>query len=83
MSHNDGRFLSLPGLAGLPEEVKVGALLDGSPIERVIDEQGRDIDRDVTLETQRWIRPELIGGRIVLTAAHKDGRHFLRKKHDV
>jgi hypothetical protein len=83
LARNDGRFLSLPGLAGMPEEVSVGRLLDETAIERVVDESDRDLDRATTLETQRWIRPELVRGRIVLTVAEKDGRHFLRKKHDV
>jgi len=66
MSGEDGRFISLHGIRTQPESVTVAALLGSTPIDRVLDPQGRVLAPDVVIETRRWVRPELRGGRIVL-----------------
>jgi hypothetical protein len=63
---DDGRFISLSGTRDLEGILTVTEILRDSPIERVVDEQGRELGGDERVDTFGWVRPDLVGGAIVL-----------------
>ncbi len=82
MTDNDGRFLSLPGAFSLADEVSIGELLDRTPIDRVVDEEGNELPRATRIVTNRWVRPDLVQGQAVLRVAKRADGYVIRKRHD-
>ncbi len=69
---NDGRFIGLPGIREIRGVVRAGEILRGTPIERVVAENGEVLGDAETVDTLDWIRPVLRDGAIVLTVLRED-----------
>lgn len=63
---DDGRYISLPGTRELDGVLSVAELLRRSPIERIVDDEGRGLGADEWVDTGGWVRPDRVGGAIVL-----------------
>ncbi len=81
MDGNDGRFISLRGIRLAKPTMTVGALKSLTPIERVMDPAGHQLETDDTIKTNRWVRPVLKKNQIVLTVDRngQDGSYFIKK----
>lgn len=66
LSGDDGLFITLPGLAGLPYRATVEDLLASVPIDDVRDPGGRRPGPGELIELGDWVRPVLLQGRAVL-----------------
>ncbi|OBJ55052.1 hypothetical protein [Mycobacterium sp. 1423905.2] len=66
LSGNDGLFITLPGLEGLPREMTVDDLYAHSAIDHARDGQHREPRFGEVIELGDWVRPVLLGGRVVL-----------------
>ncbi|MPZ98761.1 MAG: hypothetical protein GEU80_05360 [Dehalococcoidia bacterium] len=73
----DGRFVWLRGLRDLGGRVTAGQIRAATPIERILNEDGEELDRDDQVETFDWIRPRVEEGEPVLrTARSKEERRL-------
>jgi hypothetical protein len=70
---DDGRFIDLPGIRDQGGRTTVGALLDRTGIDRVVDETGESLAPSTELDTRDWIRPDLCKGEAVLRLRRVDG----------
>jgi len=85
MSGDDGRFISLAGIREVARQTTAGCILEGTPVERVVDQDGRSLDATDRIDTQNWVRPDLKNGKIVLQVQRLsggDGYRIERKKKD-
>lgn len=83
-SGNDGRFISLPGTRELDGVLTVRELLGRSPIQKVVGDDGELLGLDVEVDTCGWVRPDLVGGEVVLRARRQErGPRYVvvRDKH--
>jgi len=82
LSGDDGRFISLPGTRELAGVLPVAEILGRSPIDKVVDDDGRALGEHVRVDTRGWVRPDLSGGEIVLRTQRFDGGWaVVRDKH--
>ena len=72
-SGNDGRYIDLPGLRDLPERV---SLREFERLGIAVEHRGgRAPVPDDVYETLGWVRPNLVGGRPVLSVTWSEERH--------
>ncbi len=70
---NDGRFIGLPGIREIKGVLGAGEIVRGTPIEKVIAENGEVIGDAEMVDTLDWIRPVLRDGAIVLSVLKEVG----------
>jgi hypothetical protein len=53
-----------------------------TPVESIVDEDGRELDAAATIATNKWVRPELRQHRIVLRAKKNGqaGSYLIKKQ---
>ena len=76
-SGNGGRYVDLRGIRNMKGLVTVGAILAGTAITAVVDEGGRPVDGAELIDSQDWIKPNVISGSPVLRIRRRsngDGR---------
>jgi hypothetical protein len=71
---DDGRFIGLRGIRDLRGVLPVRAVLEGSAVAAVVDEDGAALEGDAPVDTLGWVRPALRGGRPVLVVRREEGR---------
>ncbi len=77
LSGDDGRFISLPGTRELHGVLLVGEILRRSPIRKVVGDDGQSLAEDVEIDTGGWVRPDLVGGEVVLrTRLNEPGNRY-------
>jgi hypothetical protein len=69
----DGRFIGLPGIRDIKGVVQVSEIYRKTPITRVITAEGDLLGNAEKINTLDWVRPDLIGGAIVLTVLKEEG----------
>lgn len=69
----DGRYIALRGIRELRGVLRVDEILAGSGVERVVDEEGRDLERDARVDTRDWVRPWLREGRPTFVVRAEEG----------
>lgn len=65
-SGEDGRFIELEGIRAVGGRATVAEVLEKTGVQEVRSSDGRVLEPATWLETRDWIRPNLVGGRIVL-----------------
>jgi hypothetical protein len=82
MDGDDGRFISLPGIRECVSEMTVSEIKAQTPVESIVDEDGRELDAAATIATNKWVRPELRQHRIVLRAKKNGqaGSYLIKKQ---
>ncbi|MFH1033962.1 MAG: hypothetical protein V1806_05590 [Pseudomonadota bacterium] len=83
-TQDDGRYIGLTGIRQIRGVQSVEAILAQAPIAAVISEQGQELDREESVDTEDWVRPSLRQGRIVLLV-ERDGQRWRpldKKKKD-
>lgn len=79
---DDGRFIALPGARQIAGTRTVRELAASLGIDAVIDSDGTELGSDETVDTLGWVRPDLRGGRVLLTVErHAHGCSVVRRKH--
>jgi len=73
-SGEDGRFISLRGIRELEGVQTVSTIVDRTGIDAVLEGGVEPLAGDVEIDTRGWLRPDLRGGRVVLTVRREDGR---------
>jgi hypothetical protein len=82
LSGDDGRFISLPGTRELDGVLTVAEILGQGAIDQVVDDTGRALEKHERVDTRGWVRPDLVGGRVVLRSQRdRDGYVVVRDKH--
>jgi hypothetical protein len=71
-SGNGGRYTQLRGIAEMKGLVTVGAILSGTAITAVVDEEGQAVGPLETIDTQDWVKPSVICGKPVLRIKLQD-----------
>jgi hypothetical protein len=70
---NDGRFIGLDGIREITGTLTVGEIIRRTPIEKIIEENGKALGGGESIETLEWIRPVLREGAIVLVVLKEEG----------
>jgi hypothetical protein len=65
-SGNGGRYVHLQGIREIKGLVTVSSILKDTGITAVVDEGGRPVGGGETVDSQDWIKPNVIGGNPVL-----------------
>lgn len=66
---NDGRYVDLPGIREVCDELSVADLLDRTGITAVVDAaSGEALPANVSIDVGGWVRPRLVRGHPVLAA---------------
>lgn len=69
---NDGRYVDLPGIREVSDEIRVSDLLDRTGITAVVNaESGEALPGRVKIDVGEWVRPRLVQGRPMLAATRK------------
>lgn len=80
-TEDDGRFIALPGARQIAGALTVRELLARLRIDAVVDPRGEALGLDETIDTRGWVRPDLRGGRVLLTVEREgQGWSVVRKK---
>ena len=82
MDGNDGRLIAHRGIRDARDEMTVGELLSNTAVDVVVDDQGVELGREVLIETNNWVRPDLKENRAVLNVC-KSGEssvYIVKKK---
>jgi tRNA(Ile2) C34 agmatinyltransferase TiaS len=81
MDGSDGRFISLVGIRDTAPAMTVAELCDRTPITAVVDETGRGLGDSDVVQTNNWVRPDLVDKKIVLKVrSNKEtGGYFIKK----
>ena len=74
-SGNEGRYVQLRGIKDIKGLVTVKKLLQATDIAAVIDEIGKPVDSEEIIDSQDWIKPNVIGGRPILRIRLKDSEN--------
>jgi len=86
-SGSGGRYVELRGIRKIKGLVTVGSILADTAIAAVVDENGRPVDGGELVDSQDWIKPNVIGGSPVLRIRQRsngDGRRVwvtIEQKH--
>ena len=70
---NDGRYIELGSIRALVDVVSVGEILSAG-VDEVRTGTGSTLDSEEEVETLNWVRPDLRGGRAVMTV-ERSGSH--------
>lgn len=71
-SGNGGRYVQLRGIRNIKGPVTVGSILADTGIIAVIDEGGEPVARSEVIDSQDWIKPNVINGKPVLRIRLRD-----------
>ncbi len=63
---NDGRYVDLPGIRGVWGVISVQRLFEQTAVSAIVDTEGRPLAEGEQIDSQDWIRPNLIGGAPVM-----------------
>lgn len=63
---NDGRFIAHNAIREVEDILSVAALKATTAVERVLDENNNELDDSVVVNTQNWLRPDLLDGKVTL-----------------
>jgi hypothetical protein len=75
---NDGRYNLLHGIKEIKGLVTVNSLLNRTGIRAVIDENGNPVGGEETIDTQDWVKPNLINGQPTLRIRLRNGNDSTR-----
>jgi hypothetical protein len=73
-SGDDGRFIGLAGIRDLDGRLPVEEIVARSGVSEVRSVDGRRLEADTPIDTEGWVRPNLLGGRAVLVVREEAGR---------
>jgi len=76
----DGRFVDLPGIRELTGRCRARDVLARTPIVSVRDPDGRPVDDDAWIDTQDWIRPDLVDHQPVLHVQRASGGGWITRR---
>lgn len=78
---DDGRYLDYAGCRGIEGVLTAGELIERSGVDEIRSAEGFLIDQSALVDTQDWVRPELVQGRAVIMVERRDDRWITRRKH--
>ncbi len=78
---NDGRFIAHRGIREVPDRMTATELVETTAVEIVVDPNGTLLSPDCPIDTNHWIRPDLVNGRVVMTVhPHENVESYYVKK---
>lgn len=69
---DDGRFIDLIGIRDIGGRATAGEILEHTGVDVVATEDGESLRPEIVIDTRDWVRPNLRGGRAVLSV-RRDG----------
>lgn len=82
---NDGRFIGLRGIRGVPKETTALHILETTGVETIVDEKEIPIPETSKIQTNNWVRPLLVENKAVLRVFdnHPQEGYFVKKEKKV
>lgn len=77
----DGRFIHLRGIRDVCGCVSAAEILEQTGVDMIFDEAGGALGAGEMIDTRDWIRPNLRGGRAVLSVQREDGVFVPTERH--
>ena len=78
---NDGRFVDLPGIRDLVGRCTVSRILEHTPVVRVESTEGEPLAPGTWVQTQDWVRPDLVDHQPVVRVRRDTEGQWTTLKH--